>query len=66
MIDTAETGRRLRDLRGSMTIREAANAVNVSPSSWYQYEMGDRTPRDEVKIRIAEYFGVKVADIFFH
>lgn len=64
-MNTIEIGRRLRDLRGSRTIRDTAAAVNVSPSAWYMYENGDRIPRDEVKIRIAEYFGVKVADIFF-
>ena len=64
-MNTVETGRRLRELRGSRTIRDVAAAVKVSPSSWYLYELGDRIPRDEVKIRIADYFGVKVADIFF-
>lgn len=55
----------LRDLRGEKTQEAIAECVGVTKSSWAMYERGARIPRDEVKIRIADYFGVSVQDIFF-
>ena len=65
MLDRITTGNRLLALRGNKTVREVSAAIGVSPGSWCMYESGKRTPRDEVKIRIAQYFGVEVSDIFF-
>lgn len=56
---------KLSELRGSMTQRELANQLHVSCSSLGKYERGERTPRDNVKKRIAEYFGKSVQEIFF-
>lgn len=56
---------KLSELRGSMTQRELANQLRVSCSSLGKYERGERTPRDNVKKRIAEYFGKSVQEIFF-
>lgn len=64
MIDYKENGVRLMKLRGITPIREVAKAVGVSPGAYCMYESGKRNPRDEVKIRIANYFGVPVGDIF--
>lgn len=57
----------LRTLRTSrnLTQKEMAKAVNLSKSAWAMYERGDRTPRDETKIRIADFFGMTVQSIFF-
>ena len=60
-----EFARILRDLRGEKTQEAIAESVGVTKSSWAMYERGERVPRDEVKIRIANYFGVPVHDIFF-
>ena len=30
-----------------------------------QYESGARVPRDEIKVRIAKYYGVSVESLFF-
>lgn len=60
-----EFARILRDLRGEKTQEAIAESVGVTKSSWAMYERGERVPRDEVKIRIANYFGVPVQDIFF-
>ena len=54
----------LRDLRGEKTQEAIAESVGITKSSWAMYERGERVPRDEVKIRIADYFGVSVQDIF--
>lgn len=56
---------KLRELRGKCTQEYIAKAVGVTKSSWAMYERGERVPRDEVKIRIAKYFGLSVQEIFF-
>ena len=56
---------KLAELRGSMTLEELAKKLNVSCSSLGKYERGERTPRDNVKKRIAAYFGKTVQEIFY-
>ena len=58
-------GKILRDLRGEKTQEEIAKAVGITKSSWAMYERGERIPRDEVKIQIAQYFGKTVQEVFF-
>ena len=55
----------LRDLRGDKTQEEIATALGITKSSWAMYERDERVPRDEVKIRIAKYFGKSVQEIFY-
>lgn len=56
---------KLRALRGDKSQAEVAKAIGVSDSAMSAYENGDRIPRDEVKIRIADYYGKTVQEIFF-
>ena len=56
---------KLAELRGSMTQEELAKELNVSLSALGKYERGERTPRDNVKKRIAAYFGKTVQEIFY-
>lgn len=58
-------GEKLRELRGDKTQEEIAREVGVTKSSWAMYERNERVPRDEVKIRIANYFHKSVQEIFF-
>lgn len=58
-------GEILRTLRGERSVAEVAKAVDVSNSSYIKYERGERVPRDEVKTRIARYYGSSVESIFF-
>ena len=58
-------GKILRDLRGEKTQEEIARAIGITKSSWAMYERGERTPRDEVIIQIAKYFGKTVQEVFF-
>ena len=46
-----EVGKRLRRLRQKKkeTITRVSLAVKVAPSTLTAYELGDRTPRDDVK-----------------
>ena len=56
---------KLRELRGNQTLMEGAAGIGITKSSWAMYERGERVPRDEVKKRIAAYFGKTVQEIFF-
>ena len=55
----------LRKLRGDNSQDENAKKIGVTKSSWAMYERGERVPRDEVKIKIANFFGKTVQEIFF-
>lgn len=57
--------KKLVELRGERSRERVAVDLDISYSAIVSYEMGDRVPRDEVKIRIANYYGVGVEDIFF-
>lgn len=63
-MDQKEMGRRLRELRGDRTIKEAAADLGISVSALNMYELGERIPRDEVKIKLCKYYGCGL-DIFF-
>ncbi len=58
-------GKRLKKLRGSESQVKVAEALGILPSSLSMYESGQRTPSDEVKIKIAKYFNTTVQAIFF-
>lgn len=55
----------LKKLRGSQTLQQVADSLGISKSAWQMYETGNRVPRDELKIRIANHFGKTVGEIFF-
>ncbi len=65
MIEAKEIGRRLLKLRENLSREEVASAIGVSVSAIQMYENGERIPRDSIKIKIAEYFGCTVQEIFF-
>lgn len=60
-----EIGRRLRVLRGSRNRDKVAKDLGISTSALGMYECGQRMPRDEIKIAIANYFDRTVQEIFF-
>ncbi len=64
-MNSSEIGKRLIQLRGSRTQKEVADAVRITPMAYSYYESGDRIPRDEIKVRIAKYYGVSVESLFF-
>lgn len=55
----------LRELRGDRSQADVAKALMISDSALSAYENGERTPRDDVKRRIAEYYNKTVGEIFF-
>ena len=51
-------------LRGERSQEEVAKALGISISALSMYEQGNRIPRDEVKIRMAEYYGISIEALF--
>ena len=47
------------------TQESAAEQLGISVESLRAYETGQRIPRDEIKLKLAEYYGVDVQSIFF-
>jgi DNA-binding XRE family transcriptional regulator len=64
-LDAAGIGRQLCELRGARTQQEIADALEVSVSTIGMYERGERIPKDEIKVKLAELYGKTVQEIFF-
>ena len=60
-----EIGNDLAGLRGDTPRSVVADAVGVSVSAMQMYENGERVPRDETKVALAEYFKTSVGALFF-
>ena len=56
---------RLIKARGNKKREEVAAAIGVSLSAITMYENGERVPRDETKINLAEYYNKTVQELFF-
>lgn len=63
-IEIAERLKKLRKLKG-LTQYEVSQSIGVSLSAITNYELGTRIPRDEIKIRFANFYKVSVGSIFF-
>lgn len=55
----------LINLRNEKSREEVARAVGISVSTLQMYENGQRIPRDNIKIKLANFYGVTVQIIFF-
>lgn len=51
--------------RRNETQLDVAKAVGVSGGAYGMYETGERIPRDDVKAKLSDHFGVTVQAIFF-
>lgn len=65
LINRKQIGLILMKLRGDRTQREVATALDISEPAIRHYESGKRIPKDNIKIKIASYYGKKVDEIFF-
>lgn len=65
-MDKHKIARKLVLLRGEKTREEVSADLKISCSALGMYEQGNRIPRDEIKIKIAKYYGTTVQDIFFN
>ncbi len=57
--------KKLVQLRGNRSREEVAKALGVSISAIAMYENGERIPRDDIKIKIAQLYQTSVQEIFF-
>jgi DNA-binding XRE family transcriptional regulator len=57
--------RKLIQLRGETRREDVAKSVGISVSAIKMYEAGKRVPKDEIKIKLAIYYGVSVQQLFF-
>ena len=66
-MDAKLVGKRIKNLRQEkkMSQQELADAINVACSTVSMYEKGERIPRDQIKLAIANLFGVTVDYLFF-
>ena len=58
-------GERLRLLRGEKRMEEVSRACKISVSALGMYETGQRIPRDEIKVKLAQFYGVSIESLFF-
>ena len=65
-MDTTRIAEILISLRGTKRREEVAAALGLSLSAICMYETGQRVPRDEIKIALADYYGTTVEAIFFN
>jgi DNA-binding XRE family transcriptional regulator len=64
-MDAKVIGNKLASLRKDIPRETVANALGISTSALAMYEQGNRVPRDEIKLKIAKYYGLTVQEIFF-
>lgn len=64
-LDKELIGKRLIFFRGNASREQVALELGISVSALQMYENGQRIPRDEIKVRIANYYNKTVQDIFF-
>lgn len=64
-MDVKKMSKKLIQLRGDKTQEEVARALGIAQSTYAMYESGKRTPSDEKKTRIADYYNKSVQFIFF-
>lgn len=57
-------GKNLVNLRGNASREAVAKDLEISLSALCAYENGERLPRDEVKLKIAQYYNKPVEKIF--
>jgi len=64
-MDAKAIGNKLASLRKEVPREIVANALGISTSALAMYEQGNRIPRDEIKLKIAQYYKLTVQEIFF-
>lgn len=65
MPDKKLVGERLKKLRGKKTLDDVAQDLGVTSMAVSLWERGERTPNDEMKVKIAQYYRRSVTTIFF-
>ncbi len=64
-MDKQIVAKKLRLLRGDRKREEVAIACGITAQAIAMYESGKRIPSDDIKVKIANFFGTTVQQIFF-
>ncbi|MDO5804097.1 MAG: helix-turn-helix transcriptional regulator [Clostridia bacterium] len=64
-MDKTKIGKKLLYLRGTKSRDDVAKELGISPSTLAMYETGKRIPRDETKVKIANYYDVDIVELFY-
>jgi len=64
-VEKSKIGERLRVLRGDRSREEVGAAIGTTSQAVFNYETGARVPTDDIKRKIAAFFGCTVQEIFF-
>ena len=64
-MDQKKIAKKLIELRGDIPQEVVANSIGISRSALAMYEAGGRMPRDEIKVKLARYYGLSVETLFF-
>jgi len=65
ILDKAIIAEKLKTLRNNRSAQEVADACGISKSALAMYETAERIPRDEIKVKLARFYGTTVEAIFF-
>lgn len=67
MLDAKKIGMRIKKLREDMgaSREDLALKVDVTERAIVSYELGERIPRDVIKVKLSEYLNVTVSDLFY-
>ena len=64
-MDREKIGKKLIELRGERSQASVAADLGISTSAIAMYESGERIPRDDIKLKIANYYNMPICDIFY-
>lgn len=64
-MEVDSVGARLIVARGKRSRKSVADAVGISVSALAMYETGHRIPRDEIKVKLADFYKKSVQHLFY-
>mgnify|MGYP000395935167 CR=1 len=64
-MNKTKIGKKLLSLRGTKRRDDVAKDLGISSSTLAMYETGKRIPRDETKVKIANYYDVDLVELFY-
>lgn len=56
---------RLIEARGEIPRAKVCDDLGIAYSTLTMYELGKRVPKDEIKVKLARYYGQSVESLFF-
>ncbi|MDQ0062330.1 helix-turn-helix transcriptional regulator [Paenibacillus harenae] len=56
---------KMAELRGTRSLREVAKELDIPYSTYAMIETGHRFPRKELAMKLSNFYGVTVDELFF-